>query len=131
MTSMFVSFVAIRLQAWLSAVAAAFLALTLVGLPVQDVRAQARALPDFTDLVEQVGPSVVNIRTTQKVSGRQQPNGLGDEEMMEFFRRFGLPTPNMPRQAPRSNRSAPETEVPRGVGSGFIFLSQTFILYLY
>jgi len=125
---MFVSFVSIRLQAWLSAVAAAFLALTLVGLPVQDVRAQARALPDFTDLVEQVGPSVVNIRTTQKVSGRQQPNGLGDEEMMEFFRRFGLPTPNMPRQAPRSNRSAPETEVPRGVGSGFIFSQDGLIM---
>ena len=37
--------------------------------------AQARALPDFTDLVEQVGPSVVNIRTTEKVTAR--PSGDG------------------------------------------------------
>ncbi len=31
--------------------------------------AVVRNLPDFTDLVEQVGPSVVNIRTTEKVTG--------------------------------------------------------------
>jgi serine protease Do len=117
-----------RLQAWLGALAVALLVLTLAGLPAQHAQAQARALPDFTDLVEQVGPSVVNIRTMQKVSNRQQPNGPGDEEMMEFFRRFGLPTPNMPKQAPRSNRGAPEEEVPRGVGSGFIFSQDGLIM---
>ena len=125
---MFVSPVPSRLNAWLSALAAVLLALTLIGLPAQHAHAQARALPDFTDLVEQVGPSVVNIRTIQKVSSRQQPSGPGDEEMMEFFRRFGLPTPNMPRQAPRSNRGAPEEEVPRGVGSGFIFSQDGLIM---
>ena len=36
-------------------------------VPVQPVWAQNRTLPDFTDLVEQVGPSVVNIRTSEKV----------------------------------------------------------------
>jgi len=128
MRSMFVAPVSSRLHAWLSGLAAVLLALSLLGLPVQHAQAQARALPDFTDLVEQVGPSVVNIRTMQKVSSRQQPSGPGDEEMMEFFRRFGLPTPNMPRQAPRSNRGAPEEEVPRGVGSGFIFSQDGLIL---
>jgi serine protease Do len=117
-----------RLQGWLNALAVALLVLTLAGLPAQQAQAQARALPDFTDLVEQVGPSVVNIRTMQKVSNRQQPNGPGDEEMMEFFRRFGLPTPNMPKQTPRSNRGAPEEEVPRGVGSGFIFSQDGLIM---
>ena len=30
--------------------------------------AAVRGLPDFTDLVDQVGPSVVNIRTVEKAS---------------------------------------------------------------
>lgn len=30
--------------------------------------AQGRALPDFTDLAEQIGPSVVNIRTLDRKS---------------------------------------------------------------
>ena len=33
----------------------------------QSSAAAVRGLPDFTDLVEQVGPSVVNIRTLEKV----------------------------------------------------------------
>ena len=72
-------------------------------------QAQTRTLPDFTDLVEQVGPSVVNIRTLEKASARAATGGGGgmDEEMLEFFKRFGVPIPNipgMPRQGPRPNR---------------------------
>ena len=53
-----------------------------------------RTLPDFTDLVEQVGPSVVNIRTLEKAAVRDAQNGPQDEEMQEFFRRFfGVPMP--------------------------------------
>ena len=89
--------------------------------------AQTRTLPDFTDLVEQVGPSVVNIRTLEKVSARTGSGG--DEEMLEFFKRFGLPMPNAPRQAPRPNRPQPqEEEQPRGVGSGFILSSDGLIM---
>lgn len=128
MRLMFAPAVSRRLFVLFSAMAAILLVLTLIGLPVRHAQAQARALPDFTDLVEQVGPAVVNIRTLQKVSSRQQQGGPGDEEMMEFFRRFGLPMPNMPRQAPRSNRGAPEEEVPRGVGSGFIFSQDGLIM---
>lgn len=91
--------------------------------------AQARALPDFTDLVEQVGPSVVNIRTLEKVSNRGQQGSPGDEEMLEFFKRFGLPMPNVPRQAPRQSRPQPqEEEQPRGVGSGFILSADGLIM---
>ena len=64
---------------------------------------QGRGLPDFTDLVEQVGPAVVNIRTLEKraAAGAQGPGAM-DEEMQEFFRRFfGQPAPGAPRQAPR------------------------------
>ena len=91
-------------------------------------QAQPRALPDFTDLVEQVGPSVVNIRTTEKVTVRPSSGNGMDEDMLEFFRRFGLPVPNAPRQqGPRSNRPQPE-EQPRGVGSGFVLTADGFVM---
>lgn len=97
-------------------------------LPTQSAMAQVRGLPDFTDLVDQVGPSVVNIRTLEKVSNRSQQGTPGEEEMLEFFKRFGLPIPNMPRQPPRQNRPQPEEEQPRGVGSGFILSSDGLIM---
>ena len=49
---------------------------------------QPRSLPDFTDLVEQVGPSVVNIRTLERSRGSALGQGQIDEDMQEFFRRF-------------------------------------------
>ncbi len=117
-----------RLRTVAASLALVFTSATLVLAPWQTAMAQVRTLPDFTDLVDLVGPSVVNIRTMEKVVPRTAPGGSGDEEMMEFFRRFGLPMPNIPRQAPRSNRPAPEEEQPKGVGSGFIFSSDGLIM---
>ena len=101
---------------------------SMVMLPVQSAMAQVRGLPDFTDLVDQVGPSVVNIRTLEKLASRTQQGVPGDEEMLEFFRRFGLPIPNIPKQAPRQGRPQTEEEQPRGVGSGFILSSDGLIM---
>ena len=71
---------------------------------------------------------MVNIRTIEKVAARNSTGGT-DEEMLEFFKRFGLPMPNVPRQAPRPNRPQPqEEEQPRGVGSGFILSSDGLIM---
>jgi serine protease Do len=88
-----------------------------------------RGLPDFTELVEQVGPSVVNIRTLEKVRQPEAGNGAPDEEMQELFRRFfGVPMPNVPRQAPRQSRPQNEEAQPRGVGSGFILTGDGYIM---
>ena len=89
----------------------------------------SRVLPDFTDLVEQVGPSVVNIRTLEKVSARDAQAGSPDEEMQELFRRFfgvPMPAPNGPRQQ-RPNRPQPGQEQPRGVGAAFTFPANGFV----
>jgi serine protease Do len=93
----------------------------LLLLPLGAV-AQARDLPDFTDLVEKQGPAVVNISTAQTVRERpnmpQMPNLDEDDPFYEFFRRFMPPNPG---QSPREFST-------RSLGSGFIISADGYIL---
>ncbi|TXI93900.1 MAG: DegQ family serine endoprotease [Aquabacterium sp.] len=89
-------------------------------------------LPDFTQLVEKVGPAVVSIRTTQRVGGDE--TGETDEaeaQMREFFRRFfgtPLPEPDQRRSTPRQGPGGQGEERPRGLGSGFIVSQDGYVL---
>ncbi len=86
--------------------------------------AQAQqALPDFTELVERVGPAVVNIRTSERVRPQQQPQM--DPQMQEFLRRFGLPTPRRGQPQQPDDDDAPQR---RGVGSGFVLAADGVVL---
>ncbi len=120
-----------------AAIAAAAVVFVPLSLGVSAPTAEAAVLPDFTDLVDRVGPAVVNIRTTERQKQMQQGGGADDEEMQEFFRRFfGQPGPRQqqPQPSPRNRRQAPpqqqqdEQQVPRGVGSGFIISADGYVL---
>ncbi|MCX2887174.1 DegQ family serine endoprotease [Pseudomonas sp. DCB_BI] len=101
-----------------------FAAVLMLG---QVLSAQAEeALPDFTTLVEQASPAVVNISTKQKLPDRrvaqgQMPDLEGLPPMFrEFFER------NMPQQ-PRSPRGDRQREA-MSLGSGFIISSDGYVL---
>ncbi|MBG6070533.1 MULTISPECIES: DegQ family serine endoprotease [unclassified Polaromonas] len=106
------------------------LAATSSVLPLTPVWAQTRTLPDFTDLVDEVGPSVVNIRTLERAKASATTSGI-DEQMLEFFKRFGIPVPpNMPRgpRAEPGQPGQPDENQPRGVGSGFILTADGYVM---
>jgi len=79
-----------------------------------------RTLPDFATLVEQVGPAVVNVSVLEKAHrvARGNRDDAQDDQVEEFFRRFGLPSP-------RGNGESPQRQ---GEGSGFIVSNDGYIL---
>mgnify|MGYP003428934685 CR=1 FL=1 len=96
----------------------------LVLLLAQSLSAHAE-LPEFTQLVEQASPAVVNISTTQKVESRragshQMPDLEGMPPMFrEFFER-------MPQQQPPSGQERKREA--QSLGSGFIISADGYVL---
>src|SRR3972149_5506520 len=93
--------------------------LLLLLLPL-GAYAQARELPDFTELVEKQGPAVVNISTAQTARARpqvpQMPNLDEDDPFFEFFRRFMPPNPG----------PSPHEFSTRSLGSGFLMSADRY-----
>jgi serine protease Do len=113
------------LRQW--AVLAALVVAVAAVCPV--ARAQGVQLPDFTELVERVGPAVVNIRTLERGRAAAAGSGELDPSLEEFFRRFGIPLPGGradPRRGPRGG--ADDEPQQRGVGSGFILSADGYIM---
>jgi serine protease Do len=103
---------------------AALILLAAAGWPAIG---HAQGLPDFTELVERVGPAVVNIRTMERGRAGAAPGSTEvDPSMEEFFRRFGIPMPGRPD--PRRGPGGGDEPQQRGVGSGFILSADGFVM---
>jgi serine protease Do len=119
-----------RLRA-LALVAVTAAATTAVVLPVATAQSPAPApqmvvgLPDFTNLVDQVGPGVVNVKAQMGGGQNAQADAQAPDEddIPEFFRRFF--GPDMPMPGPQGPQQGP-----RGVsmGTGVIISGDGYIL---
>jgi serine protease Do len=85
--------------------------------PAISASVEPGALPDFSVLVEKVGPAIVNIKAISEANPEAQAGNLPipkDDPLYEFFRRFG---------APDAKR-----EPMQGLGSGLIVTADGHIL---
>lgn len=125
------TFSAKTLSALCLGTAGVFFAPAMLGIaPAAHAAVPAVRLPDFADLVDAVGPAVVNIRTTERLKMGGAATGNADEQQMqELLRRFfGGAMPSPRQQNPRGRAAPQEQEVQRGVGSGFIISADGYVL---
>lgn len=89
-------------------------------------RALAGAPESFADLAERLGPSVVNIYTTQTIKAQRSPHDFffNDENVPEMFKHFfGVPQP-FGQQMPQREREMKRTSL----GSGVIATADGYIV---
>jgi serine protease Do len=82
---------------------------------VPQLLAPASGLPDFTPIIREFGPAVVNIQVTKVGPHPTVYMGDSDDPLSRFFRRFGMPTP-------------PHAIQRQAEGSGFIVSPDGIIL---
>ncbi|MFO8045940.1 MAG: DegQ family serine endoprotease [Halomonas sp.] len=86
--------------------------------------AAAQELPDFTVLVEEAAPGVVNISTTRMASRDSPTQGFGGQELPEIFRHFfGDRFP-----APPGGQAPGRPQERQSLGSGFIISEDGYLL---
>lgn len=108
-----------RLKSYFSLMAAAL----MLG---QIAAVQAEDLPDFTGLVEQASPAVVNISTRQKMPERAVAGQMPDMEglppmLREFLERSVPPGSRSPGRGDRQREA-------QSLGSGFIISDDGYVL---
>ena len=90
--------------------------------------ATTRALPEFTELVAENGPTVVNISTkqsqslTQRFQGFSIPDLPEDSPLQDFFRHFFGEQQGEPGEVPEDDQQS------RSLGSGFIISADGYVL---
>ncbi|MFP4138032.1 MAG: DegQ family serine endoprotease [Halomonas sp.] len=87
--------------------------------------AMAQELPDFTELVDEAAPGVVNISSTRTVESRNPFQGFNQEEIPEIFRHFfgdRFPTP------PGSEQGPGRSQERQSLGSGFIISDDGYVM---
>ncbi|HEX6795558.1 MAG TPA: DegQ family serine endoprotease [Casimicrobiaceae bacterium] len=105
--------------------AALFVSMPLVAPLPAAAQGRTGTLPDFTELYERQGPSVVSIDVTQKAKRQRFPDISEDDPFYEFFRRFG----QIPRNGPGGGGNGPQREFEtQSTGSGFIISPDGYIV---
>jgi serine protease Do len=87
---------------------------------------QAAQLPDFTELVEQASPAIVNISSVQNGGGndeKRMPEGYDPEQLPDIFKHFFGD-----RFGEQFKRPNPKGRYPKSLGSGFIISKDGYIL---
>ena len=95
---------------------------------VSNIASFAKDLPDFTELYEKQSAAVVNISITQVAHANTagMPGMLGDDDMQDLFKHFGIPMPGIPNGG---GQGAPQQDYKtQSLGSGFIISSDGYIL---